>query len=117
MSPFPPAVGQANDSFVSLSALHLMSDAVVFFPQSPFMALSAVASDFLSGDLASHCCRDEGSPSTPAEHPGHPKPGALEAHSHLSPVDLGPPNNKYGVSNLPNNPIAQSRAQGRIWTF
>jgi len=32
MNPFFPAVGQANYSFVSVSAVHLMGNAVVFFP-------------------------------------------------------------------------------------
>lgn len=32
MNPFSPAVGQANYSFVSISAVHLMSNAGVFFP-------------------------------------------------------------------------------------
>lgn len=42
VSPFPPALGQPNGSLVSLSALQLVSDAVVSLPHIPFTALTAV---------------------------------------------------------------------------
>lgn len=90
MSPFSPAVGQANDSFVSLSALHLMSDAVVFFPKvllwpPPQLLLVPCVEIWLPTAPGMR-----GSPVTPAEHPANPKLGALEALSHLSPIDLSP---------------------------